>query len=338
MTQKTDQEMFEEALSAGDGDVAGAARSQTLRSDDAPPIKGEKGDERAGKLCQYSTHGSAFMFTTRTVKKLPPGVYVPISTQDGMLGLDRVQVFTDDIVRFPDARSTEIIEEIKHFWSLKKAYKEGNEFAHGGFLHKKGWMIFGPPGSGKTVCTEQLMEEITKFGGITVQGANANPNLLAAVLKSFRTVEPERDVLVTLEDFDTCVKRYDEDRYLAILDGEASINGSVFVATTNYPSRFDPRMYNRPGRFSDVVYIGMPNREQREHYLRSKLKEPAYHQIPKILDLTDGFSIDHMRSVVLGVFFEGKELEVEVARLRKLFKPPKDDPKKAMGIAGPDKG
>ena len=67
-------------------------------------------------------------------------------------------------------------------------------------------------------------------------------------------------------------------------------------------------------------------------YLEQKIKRKD--DIDEIVNITEGFSLDHLKSLVLGVYFEGKQLESEVKRLRNLFRAPKDDQGNAekMGI------
>jgi hypothetical protein len=282
-----------------------------------------------GALKQYSQVQGGFCFSGKTIKKLPPAVYT-ISLHEGVgLVITPIQISTDTIVRLPDARSEELIKEIHKFWNLRDEFRNGNDKAYGGFLHKRGYLLFGPPGSGKTTTLKILMRDAVDRGSIVLIG-DCRPEWLKATIAGIRLIEPNRHVMVIFEDMDALISRFNEETYLAILDGDCSSDATLFLATTNYPSRFDRRMYNRPGRFSDVVYIGMPSKEARKVFLKTRLKDHT--DIDYIVENTEGFSIDHLRALILGVYFEHRSIDEEIKRLRNLFKVPKDNPGQKIGI------
>lgn len=303
------------------------SRNQIAPRDEIPTEDGEEGMAE-GKLVQYSANGEGYTPTPKTIGALPGGIY-SIEHINHLLTYIPRNVKTDKLMRLPDSRSDEVIGRIKKFWTLKDEFANGNEKAEGGYLHKLGIMLFGPPGSGKTSTVKFIMEDIIQRGGIVILG-DGHPATLASGLKSFRSVEPERPVVVVFEDFDELVAKYSESPYLSMLDGEDSIDNSLFMATTNYPSRLDPRMYNRPGRFSDVIKIGMPSEEARRIYLNTKLKDKS--DVDKIIPMTENFSLDHLKALILGVYFEGRDLDGEIKRLKTLFRPPKDDNNEGKGM------
>lgn len=281
-----------------------------------------------GKLAQYSYNGGGFSPTSATTKSLPPDVY-SVENVNHLLTFMPRKVNTDKLIRLPDSKSDAVISRIKKFWGLKDEFKNGNEHCHGGYMHKLGIMLFGPPGSGKTSTVKFIMKDIIGRGGIVILG-DGNPAVIGEGLAALRLIEPEKPVVIVFEDFDELIHRYSESHYLSMLDGERSIDNALFIATTNYPSRLDPRLYNRPGRFSDVIKIGMPSRDARELYLSSYLKKPE--AVQEIADQTNGFSLDHLKALILGVYFEGRSLDDEIKRLKSLFKPPKDDNNEGGGL------
>jgi SpoVK/Ycf46/Vps4 family AAA+-type ATPase len=116
-----------------------------------------------------------------------------------------------------------------------------------------------------------------------------------------------------------------------MLDSAKSIDNVLFIATTNYPDRLDPRIYNRPGRFSHVVKIGLPTEKAREAYLKAILKD--HRDVDFIVSETGNFTIDHLTALCNALYREKKEIHSELKRLRQLFKVPKsDDGLEKMGI------
>lgn len=270
-----------------------------------------------GSICQYSRKGSGFMATTLTVPSLPPAVYKLAPTNEGLL-FDTHSVVTDSLLRLPDSKSDQVIAEIESFWTKREI------FAKFGFSHKRGFLLWGPAGSGKTSTISFVMQQMVKSGGVVFLG-DCGPGILAGAIKQFRQIEEHRPVVVVLEDIDTLIQTYGESEVLSILDGESSISNVVFLATTNYPENLDGRVVNRPSRFDRVVKIGMPNQEARVAYLKSRNLGIEDSEIEKWASMTDGFSIAHLKEVVVGVMCFGNVLEDEVKRLRAMAKTPKSD-------------
>lgn len=184
--------------------------------------------------------------------------------------------------------------------------------------------------SGKSCTIKLVCRKLVKEHQGTVFYASGHPGLLTSFLSGFAAVEPNRKCLVIFEDIDALVSNYGEAAYLEILDSAKTIDNVLFIATTNYPERLDARIYNRPGRFSHVIKIGLPEEATRAAYLKAVLKN--HRDVDYIVANTKDFTIDHLSALINAVYREKKDLVSEIARLRKLFKMPKLEDNKAMGI------
>lgn len=288
------------------------------------PLKPSEEDTEAalGAPTQWALHGAGYQATTHTVDRLPPGCYDIVSDQNGPF-CEPTLPPSGLLLELPEMRSDHVLNLVETFWNSEADYKQGNEFVHGGASYKCGIMLFGPPGTGKS-CTIKLVSKKLIARGGTVFFADQPPAIVSAFLGSFARVERNRKCVVILEDFDSLINRWGESGYLQMLDSAKSIDNIMYIATTNYPDRLDARIYNRPGRFSHVVKIGLPGAAGRKAFLEALLKNKR--DVDKIVSLTNEFSIDHLSALVNAVYREKKDLEMEVARLRTLFKIPKNDP------------
>lgn len=306
-------------------------KARALRNE--PPDFGEDDDSKEtkpGQPNQYALYGQGYMATTPTIKTLPAGCY---DIQNDNRGVFVVPALPPSglLLELPEMRSEEVIKQVDNFWESEKDYKDGNDFVVGGATFKAGIMIYGPPGSGKSCTIKLVSKKLVERGG-TVFYSSGHPAVTMNWLQDFARVEPTRKCIVILEDIDSLIQNYGEAQYLEMLDSAKTINNVLFIATTNYPEHLDPRIYNRPGRFSHVIKIGLPTDKTREAYLKAILKN--HRDVPVIVDKSKGFTIDHLTALVNAVYREKKELHAELERLRTLFRVPKSDSERTMGISG----
>ena len=313
---------FMEKVSEGQGSARPKkARNHYPESDVAEKEEEKKQDP--GKLCQYRYFGTGYMPATATLKKLPPGCYRIEATPAGAY-FNPCDVVTDKLLRLPDSVSDDVIEEVEHFWTLKRVFKKY------GFTHKRGFLLWGPPGSGKSCTIAIIIEKMVKQGGIVILADS--PSYLGHMLSSLRSIEPHRPVVVIWEDLDAVVERYAESEVLAVLDGEAQIDNMVCVATTNYPERLDARIANRPSRFDRIVKIGMPNDASRKMYLESKVGTHISPDGTDLVAITKDFSLAHLRELIIAIWCLKQKPEAVVKRLKGMKCLPKSNGNSQIGF------
>jgi hypothetical protein len=304
----SNQEFFEKVGTAAPRyghEVAGASPHVEPGMPDAPhpravsPTTGAK---------RWAASHDTFWGATQTYDQLPAGLYRCGEAPNVGPILHRIQVETDNLLTLPDDDSAEIIAEFKRFWEVE------DEFRKRGFLMKRGFLLWGPPGSGKTSTIQLLIKELIEHNNGIVLLVE-HPHLAAVCLQMVRQIEPKRPIIAVMEDVDALIERFGENQYLALLDGEAQVDNIVFLASTNYPERLDKRFVDRPSRFDTVRYIGMPSAEAREVYL--KAKEPSLEgaQLSEWVASSDGFSIAHLKEMIIAVKCFGQPLSEVAERL-----------------------
>jgi adenylate kinase family enzyme len=282
---------------------------------------------KPGQPTQYSLYSTGYVSTTPTISRLPAGCYNIVH--------DNKCVFAEPaakpaglLLELPEMRSEEVIKVVENFWNSEKDYKEGNEFVIGGAAYRAGSLLYGPPGSGKSSTIKIAALRMVKRDGIVFYSA-LDAGSISSFLSDFSKIEPGRKCVVVLEDLDSLIERYGEAGYLEMLDSAKTIDNVFFIATTNYPEKLDPRIYNRPGRFSHVIKIGLPTEVTRRAYLKAILKN--HQDIDYIVENSKGFTVDHLSSLLNAVYREKKNLETEIKRLRVLFKVPISE-EKSLGF------
>jgi len=250
---------------------------------------------------------------------LPPGYYVAVDG-DGLsnVSLRSIKISTDDLIVSEKGPVNIILQEIQEFFTKKEVYLKY------GFSHKRGYLLHGPPGCGKSSITALIAREFFRNGGIVLMADNAW--YLKNALQDIRKVNKDTPLLVLLEDIDAMIEKGNEADLLAILDGQFSVANTVNIATTNYPEKLDGRLTDRPSRFDRRLEFGLPDDDVKLQYLKYKLTdELTEEQYQEWLGLTKGFSLGHIKELVVSVKCMGGELHEVAARIKALKNKPKSE-------------
>lgn len=247
----------------------------------------------------------ALSFTKDT---MPSGVYtITRDNSDGQPLFIRKDVVADAASSLSGSFAQDMIDEISAFWGKTHTFKQH------GFLHRRGYMLYGPQGTGKSSIVHQVTANlIAKHNGVVF--ICANPIFFSAGLKTFRQVEPDRPVICVFEDIDAIIKSYGEDELLSILDGGNQIDHVVNIATTNYPESLDKRIISRPRRFDRIYKVLAPNDEVRRNYLKMKL--PKGESLAKWIKATEGLSFASLAEAIVSVFCLDNTLEDTIRVLK----------------------
>lgn len=269
---------------------------------------------RASTFCQWEIGpNDSFMATGATQRSLPSGVYRLSQSNIGIV-FTRISVMTDKLIDLKDTASSEIIQGIRTFWA------SGKKFDDLGILYKRGVLLWGPPGSGKTVTVALLVNELLAAGGLVI--LCEHPEMTVHALAQVRRIEPDRRLIVVEEDIEELMRHYGEHALLSLLDGENQIANVVHIATTNYVEELGARIVNRPSRFDEVKKIGMPNAQAA--YFEATVPKPfPEDMLYQWVRDTEDMSIAHLRELVVAVYCLSRDYEETIERLRKMQLRPK---------------
>ena len=190
--------------------------------------------------------------------------------------------------------------------------------AYGGRA-RRGILLTGPPGNGKTMACRWLWEQCRWRGWewhlVTPDAyrqARTSCNPVATVRQLF-TVERRGiiffdDMDIALRDRATVQETDDQAVFLGALDGITVNEGVVFVFTTNCPLDLIDPAFKRPGRLDLVLHIGLPSAG-----LRQELLERWHEDIRRGIDVshavgtTEGYSfaeIEELKNLLIMRFMD----------------------------------
>lgn len=275
---------------------------------------------KAGNAKMWAVYGHTFTPCEKAISELFPGQYtIGISDNRGIF-FERRNIILDELMILPDTASMGVLAHIQEFWGKEHLYRKL------GLLWKRGILLWGPPGSGKTSTVQLLSKMIIDKGGLAVY--ISNPELAARGLDLLRRIEPKRPIVAILEDLDAIIAHnpHTEADILSLIDGELQIDNIVFIATTNYPEDLDRRITNRPSRFDIVKKIEMPNEEARSKFLtikNARLAETGNEtELKEWVGLSKGFSLAHLKEMIIGVECYGQNYKEVAKTLRHMIDVP----------------
>lgn len=148
-------------------------------------------------------------------------------------------------------------------------------FQHGELLRSnnlptsRGLLFYGPPGTGKTFTSKYIYGKLSGVTAIVATGQSLVH--IKSICNIARFVQP---AMIILEDVDLVFSARQTNLYgtalgdlMDQLDGFAPKDHIVFILTTNDIERLEAAIKDRPGRISQCIFFGLPNRELRERYL-----------------------------------------------------------------------
>ena len=185
-----------------------------------------------------------------------------LNDEDKYVTVQKKKVNDEKLVFDKDSEIFNVMEDIKIFFEkdTKKLYKDM------GILYKRGIILYGDPGNGKTAMIREIIRQLHK---ITVIIINPNTPRITFVLSELIDTLKEKHAIIVIEDIDSVINRANRSELLNILDGVNMKSGVYFIGTTNYPEKIDPAFVNRSGRFDRLYKIPNPNENIRKAFFRS---------------------------------------------------------------------
>ena len=236
---------------------------------------GERADMVVTAAAGEKRHAEQFARAIRkriAEKKLYRGANLELSGKPKFLDLAAI-TWAD--ISLPPAIKEAIIANTTRF--LERA----PELERYGVSPRRGLLLTGKPGTGKTLVCKALMNTSPGVTCIAAHtGALYNPMYLDDLFMAAADLSP---CMVFFEDIDLIGQGRMRSHYamadalsrlLFALDGVEDCRNVVTVATTNWLEILDEALKDRPSRFDRVIQMDMPDAEQRRgylHYLATRL-------------------------------------------------------------------
>jgi transitional endoplasmic reticulum ATPase len=193
-------------------------------------------------------------------------------------------------VDIPDVRWEDVggLDHIRHrlVESIEWPIKYPELFTQAGIKPPKGLLLAGPPGVGKTLIAKAVANE-SGVNVISVKGPALMSRYVGdseqGVRELFLKARQASPCIIFLDEVDSVVPARGEgstdshvaervlSQFLTEMDGLEELNGVFVMGATNRVDLIDPAML-RPGRFDDVIELGLPNNDAKLQILMVHLR------------------------------------------------------------------
>ena len=246
----------------------------------------------------------------QTLEKIPPGTYVVEKTRDYGICCFSINESSDELYVLPSNSVENLLNEIVTFWSKYSLYKEHK------LVHKRGVLLEGPSGTGKSSIISLLCNSIIQKGGVVfkIEGVS---NLLLYIdfIHTFRQIEPDTPIITIIEDIDTYMDY--EAILLDFLDGKSQIDHHVVLATTNNSEELSEALL-RPSRIDLRLQIPNPDEKVRSAYFTHK-NVPAT-DLEDLVKNTKEMSMADLKEVYICKYLLDYSLENSVKKVKNKLK------------------
>jgi len=227
----------------------------------------------------------------------------------------------DDVI-LPATLKENLVKDVVSFFDSRDLYASMR------VPWKRGVILHGVPGNGKTVSIKALINSLSKH----------DPPVPALVVKSFdncsgpkwamkamfahaRAMAP---CLLIFEDLDSLIGPKTRSYFLNEVDGLESNDGILMIGSTNNLDKLDSSITKRPSRFDRKYHFKVPEESERVAYCRywaSKFADKSTVDFPDevsqvVAKMTEGFTFAYLKELFISsllIVARNRQAEVEEA-------------------------
>jgi ATP-dependent 26S proteasome regulatory subunit len=273
----------------------------------------------SGTFCQFEYIDEDEEVVGETAK---PGIYSILKTMQG-LKLEKTSFTADDVLK-DFVNTKDVTDKIDRFFAAIPKYEKY------GIFPKRGALLFGPAGTGKTTIIAETCRKHQAEGNTFILLWHTD-KIEAGDVKDFikhLKYEGVDKMILVAEDIGGIeidqARIRSESALLSLLDNQEQTFKlpTYILATTNYPENFMGNLTNRPNRFDDKIRVGYPKGAARQQLLKfydkeNLVDEPAYDLIGS--KKCDEFSPAHLREVIIrSAIYDQKPSDTIKAMIREI--------------------
>ena len=193
----------------------------------------------------------------------------------------------------------DLYADLATFFQAQPIYAEAN------IPWKRGIVLIGPPGNGKTHAVKALINALGQkclyVKSFSAEHVDDHRNIRYV----FEEAREHAPCILVLEDLDSLITEHNRSFFLNELDGFAANEGVVTIASTNHPDKLDPAIMARPSRFDRKYHFGLPAEPERLAFLElwagqlGEAMRPGAATLAGLAAATEGFSFAYLKELLV---------------------------------------
>ncbi|MCW6159589.1 MAG: CDC48 family AAA ATPase [Candidatus Micrarchaeales archaeon] len=221
----------------------------------------------------------------------------------------RTEPVSDSMVRIGEVHYEDIgglkneSQKIREMVELPIRYPE--LFERLGIEPPKGVLLFGSPGTGKTLLAKAVANE-SDAHFIDISGPELVSKFVGESEEKLREIfneaKEKAPTIIFMDEIDAIAPKREEatneverrmvSQLLTLMDGMTSRGQVIVIGATNRPNAIDPAL-RRPGRFDREIEIGVPDRNARKEILQIHTRNMPLAKdvnLDELADTTHGYT------------------------------------------------
>ncbi len=192
----------------------------------------------------------------------------------------------------------DVRSDVSRFFA-RKAFYEAHRIPW-----KRGLLLIGPPGNGKTQTLKALLKEIA-LPVLYIKTFKDRHDDTKNIRNVFVRARRNAPCVIVVEDLDCALDESSRSVFLNELDGFAQNAGLLTIATTNHPHKLDRSILDRPSRFDRKFHFPLPAAAERKAFIArwSSQQQSALQMsgdgIGRLVERTDGFTFAYLKETLL---------------------------------------
>ncbi len=193
----------------------------------------------------------------------------------------------------------------------------------------KGILLFGPPGTGKSMLIDAFCAGAEGISTFKIHGSDVSKEVPGKAVESIKEIfERAREntpSIIIVDEIDSLLPDREKGteagtmltgEFLREFDSISSASGVVVVGATNRPDAVDPALI-RPGRFDKLAYAGPPDKTARKSIFELNLKGAPLSgdmDTGKLADLTEDYTGADIANICREVKMDAVERAIDTGK------------------------